>query len=46
MGKGDKRSTKGKIFKGSYGKTRPHDPAKRKAENQKKTERPQRPSGR
>ena len=23
MGKGDKRSTKGKIFKGSFGKTRP-----------------------
>ena len=23
MGKGDKRTRKGKIFKGSYGKTRP-----------------------
>lgn len=23
MGRGDKRSTKGKIFKGSFGKTRP-----------------------
>jgi 30S ribosomal protein S31 len=23
MGKGDKRSFKGKLFKGSYGKTRP-----------------------
>ena len=23
MGRGDKRSFKGKIFKGSYGKTRP-----------------------
>jgi len=23
MGKGDKRSFKGKVFKGSYGKTRP-----------------------
>jgi 30S ribosomal protein S31 len=23
MGKGDKRTTKGKRFKGSYGKTRP-----------------------
>lgn len=30
MGKGDKRSRKGKIFKGSYGKTRPHDPDKKK----------------
>jgi ribosomal small subunit protein bTHX len=28
MGKGDKRSFKGKVFKGSYGKTRPrHKPA-------------------
>ena len=27
MGKGDKRSFKGKVFKGSYGKTRPrHQP--------------------
>ena len=24
MGKGDKRTFKGKVFKGSYGKTRPH----------------------
>lgn len=24
MGKGDKRSKKGKIFKGSYGVSRPH----------------------
>lgn len=24
MGKGDKRTLRGKIFKGSYGKTRPH----------------------
>ena len=24
MGKGDKRTMRGKIFKGSYGKTRPH----------------------
>jgi 30S ribosomal protein S31 len=24
MGKGDKRTKRGKIFKGSYGKTRPH----------------------
>jgi 30S ribosomal protein S31 len=24
MGRGDKRTRKGKIFKGSYGKTRPH----------------------
>jgi 30S ribosomal protein S31 len=24
MGRGDKKSRKGKIFKGSFGKTRPH----------------------
>ncbi len=24
MGKGDKRSKKGKIYRGSYGKRRPH----------------------
>lgn len=30
MGKGDGRSRRGKIFKGSYGKTRPHDPAGKK----------------
>ncbi|RIL05103.1 MAG: 30S ribosomal protein THX, partial [Proteobacteria bacterium] len=24
MGKGDKRSKRGKIYKGSYGKTRPY----------------------
>ena len=31
MGKGDKRSFRGKLFRGSYGKTRPHKP-KKKAE--------------
>ena len=25
MGRGDKRSFKGKVFKGSYGKTRPRN---------------------
>jgi 30S ribosomal protein S31 len=41
MGKGDKRSRRGKIFAGSYGKTRPKNKKKHtaeKAENQKKTE--------
>jgi 30S ribosomal protein S31 len=28
MGKGDKRTRKGKIFKGSYGKRRPKKPTK------------------
>ncbi|HYC49309.1 MAG TPA: 30S ribosomal protein THX [Burkholderiales bacterium] len=32
MGKGDKRTKRGKIFKGSYGKSRPHDPNKKPAE--------------
>jgi 30S ribosomal protein S31 len=31
MGKGDKRSRRGKIYAGSFGKTRPKDPAKKKA---------------
>ena len=31
MGKGDKRSFKGKVFKGSYGKTRPRTVSKKKA---------------
>ena len=30
MGRGDKRSRKGKTFLHSYGKTRPHDPNKKK----------------
>ncbi len=28
MGRGDKRTAKGKTFKGSYGITRPHHPKK------------------
>jgi 30S ribosomal protein S31 len=31
MGRGDKRTRKGKIYKGSYGKTRPHRVKKKKA---------------
>jgi 30S ribosomal protein S31 len=31
MGKGDKRSFKGKVFKGSYGKTRPRHVTKKAA---------------
>ncbi len=30
MGKGDPRSRRGKIYQGSFGKTRPKDPAKKK----------------
>ena len=29
MGKGDKRTRRGKIYKGSYGKTRPHSTKKK-----------------
>jgi len=29
MGKGDKRTRKGKIYRGSYGKTRPGRPKKK-----------------
>jgi 30S ribosomal protein S31 len=31
MGRGDKKTLRGKIFKGSYGKTRPHFPKKKPA---------------
>ena len=31
MGKGDKRTRRGKIYKGSYGKTRPHRSKKKKS---------------
>ncbi len=31
MGKGDRRSFRGKLFRGSYGKTRPHKPKKKLA---------------
>ncbi|HEU4644479.1 MAG TPA: 30S ribosomal protein THX [Burkholderiales bacterium] len=30
MGKGDKRTRRGKIYKGSYGKTRPQRQKKKK----------------
>ncbi|HET9106224.1 MAG TPA: 30S ribosomal protein THX [Steroidobacteraceae bacterium] len=30
MGKGDMRSRRGKIYRGSFGKFRPKDPAKKK----------------
>jgi 30S ribosomal protein S31 len=45
MGRGDKRTKKGKTFRHSYGKTRPRDPEKKAAEAAKKAK-PQRPSGR
>jgi 30S ribosomal protein S31 len=30
MGKGDPRTRRGKIYQGSFGKSRPKDPAKKK----------------
>jgi 30S ribosomal protein S31 len=30
MGKGDSRSRRGKIYQGSFGKSRPKDPTKKK----------------
>ena len=30
MGKGDHRSRRGKIYQGSFGKSRPKDPGKRR----------------
>ena len=49
MGKGDKRTRKGKIFLHSYGKTRPHDPDKKKKDEARtggSRQRPQRPGSR
>ena len=36
MGRGDKRSFKGKVFRHSYGKTRPRKPKKTTATPKKK----------
>jgi 30S ribosomal protein S31 len=30
MGKGDRKTRRGKIYNGSFGKSRPKDPAKRR----------------
>ena len=38
MGKGDKRSTKGKIFRGSYGNSRPKGGKKKASGTKKKAE--------
>ena len=34
MGKGDRRTRRGKIFKGSYGKSRPRKKKKQQAQQQ------------
>ena len=36
MGKGDRKTRRGKIYDGSFGKSRPKDPAKKKREAAKK----------
>jgi 30S ribosomal protein S31 len=36
MGKGDRKSRRGKIYIGSFGKSRPKDPAKRKKRAKKR----------
>jgi 30S ribosomal protein S31 len=36
MGRGDKKTKKGKIFKGSFGKSRPANPVKKAAAPKKK----------
>ena len=36
MGKGDHRSRRGKIYRGSFGKTRPKSPLKKKRRAAKK----------
>ncbi|MBS0388722.1 MAG: 30S ribosomal protein THX [Proteobacteria bacterium] len=33
MGKGDRKTRRGKIYAGSFGKSRPKNPAKHKAKN-------------
>lgn len=38
MGKGDKKTRKGKRFQGSFGKTRPKKEKKRKAKERKPSE--------
>ena len=35
MGKGDRKTRRGKIYNGAFGKTRPKDPAKRRKKAKK-----------
>jgi 30S ribosomal protein S31 len=37
MGRGDKKTKKGKIFQGSFGKSRPHRPKKKNTEKKKES---------
>lgn len=45
MGKGDKRTKRGKTFKGSYGNSRPHQPGTKKEAPAGSKPRPQRTPG-
>ena len=40
MGRGDKRTKKGKTFRHSYGKTRPHDPEQERSGSREATKTP------
>jgi 30S ribosomal protein S31 len=35
MGKGDRRTRRGKLYRGSFGKSRPKDPAKKQKSSSK-----------
>jgi 30S ribosomal protein S31 len=37
VGKGDRKTRRGKIYRGSFGKSRPKDPAKKKSSGAAKT---------
>ncbi len=39
MGKGDRKTRRGKIFRGSYGKTRPHHPRTKSDKTDRQTSR-------
>ncbi|MCU7694107.1 30S ribosomal protein THX [Haoranjiania flava] len=41
MGRGDKKTKKGKIFLGSYGKVRPAKPARSKTEKKVEEKKPE-----
>ena len=38
MGKGDRRTKRGKLYAGSFGKTRAKDPAKKKEDGENKAD--------
>jgi 30S ribosomal protein S31 len=40
VGKGDRKTRRGKIYRGSFGKSRPKDPSKNKNKNKNKKKTP------